>query len=370
MLLVIFGAGASYDSVPHRPPPMNFIGALDRPPLANELFGDRPEFVRLMERFGGCRAHIPRLRRHGVAVEQELAKLQSAAVVYPKANSELASILYYIRYAIDECERRWRSHHRGITNYVTLLREIDRWRHELNERVLFVTFNYDTMLESAIVQELKLLIGSLSDYISQPNYRLIKLHGSTNWGRTVDVARERYIPYPRGQNISDPGLVSRFQNQLISDAQEVTQRLTDQFHVIPTSEMLMFNDQIVFPAIALPIDKKDEFSCPDDHVKALADWIPGVTKILTIGWRATETKFLEMLRSRLTGLKGAPQLLIVSGSIDGARETFDNLGPEITKGGASSLHKGFSGLIIEEFDDLLAWLRGFLIKGFPAGASV
>lgn len=54
MLLVIFGAGASYDSVPHIPPPPNpgdyihereDVAKNDRPPLPNQLFEDRREFV-------------------------------------------------------------------------------------------------------------------------------------------------------------------------------------------------------------------------------------------------------------------------------------------------------------------------------------
>jgi hypothetical protein len=309
-----------------------------------------------MERFGDCRAHIPALQRHGVAVEQELAKLQSQAVDYPKAHSELASILYYIRYAIHGCAERWRLHHSGITNYVTLLREIDRWRHQHDDRVLFVTFNYDTMLESAIEQTLKLAIGSVSQYVSDPNYRLIKLHGSTNWGRIVDIAREEYVPYPRGQNISDPGLVSRSQNKLISDAQKVTQRLSDRFEIIRATEILLLNDELLFPAIALPIDKKDDFSCPYDHVKALAEWIPEVTKIMTIGWRATETKFLDMLGNRITGLKGTPDVLIVSEKDSSANETLKNLGARNTQGDSQLFVNGFSGLITE-IDYLVKWLR-------------
>jgi len=45
MLLVIFGAGASYDSIPDEPPPASSLRHVDmasqyRPPLAKDLFGD------------------------------------------------------------------------------------------------------------------------------------------------------------------------------------------------------------------------------------------------------------------------------------------------------------------------------------------
>src|SRR5262245_25692730 len=75
VLLVIFGAGASYDSVPGLPPPpapypalRPIVGGLTRPeihrpPLANQLFDDRPGFVEVMARFPDCIPLVPQLRK-------------------------------------------------------------------------------------------------------------------------------------------------------------------------------------------------------------------------------------------------------------------------------------------------------------------
>jgi hypothetical protein len=41
---------------------------------------------------------------------------------------------------------------RGITNYLTFLDAIGRWRYENTEQVYFVTFNYDTMLEASMAE--------------------------------------------------------------------------------------------------------------------------------------------------------------------------------------------------------------------------
>ena len=109
MLLVIFGAGASYDSVPHLPAPSNPADAIkhrvdyasrDRPPLANQLFEDRPEFVNAMEQFKDCMPLVPALRKRGVAVEQELTKLQEQAETFPRVHGELAAIRYYLHLAL------------------------------------------------------------------------------------------------------------------------------------------------------------------------------------------------------------------------------------------------------------------------------
>jgi hypothetical protein len=71
VLLVVFGAGASYDSDPDHPPPAPAGGHLltienHRPPLANRLFDNRPQFLTAMESFPECMPLIPRLRKSGV----------------------------------------------------------------------------------------------------------------------------------------------------------------------------------------------------------------------------------------------------------------------------------------------------------------
>jgi len=66
---------------------------------------------------------------------------------------------------------------------------------------------------------------------------------------------------------------------------------------------------LLFPAIAIPVENKRDFECPKDQLDTLRSYIPSVTKILTIGWRATEQPFLDILRS---GLKYKPKLMVVT----------------------------------------------------------
>jgi len=70
MLIVIFGAGASFDSCPTYPPG-HHEAVLDghtlnkdfRPPLANELFENRPIFAEaILRHFPQCQPIVPRLR--------------------------------------------------------------------------------------------------------------------------------------------------------------------------------------------------------------------------------------------------------------------------------------------------------------------
>lgn len=69
----------------------------------------------------------------------------------------------------------------------------------------------------------------------------------------------------------------------------------------------------MFPAIALPVEKKRSFECPSDMLEELANLLPQITKILVIGWRGTEEHFLAMLGNRLTGLKPGVHIYIVNG---------------------------------------------------------
>src|SRR5207302_10386358 len=55
----------------------------------------------------------------------------------------------------------------------------------LQQKICFVTFNYDTMLDEELARLLGVQIKDMSDY-AQRDYALIKLHGSVNWGREVD----------------------------------------------------------------------------------------------------------------------------------------------------------------------------------------
>ncbi len=95
MLLVIFGAGASYDSVYHRPPPeaqfstnvarIQRFGSYEesRPPLANQLFDDRPLFVEIMQTYPACKPLV-NLLRGDVRVEQQLARFEEQTKTFPE----------------------------------------------------------------------------------------------------------------------------------------------------------------------------------------------------------------------------------------------------------------------------------------------
>jgi SIR2-like protein len=305
MLLVIFGAGASYDSCPTYPPGYNgpvFGGDLlnnhYRPPLANELFENRPMFADAIQRFPQCQPIVPRLRSlRGETLEAVLEDLQAKSNSYPRGAQQLAAVRYYLQFVIRQCENSWRGVAKGVTNYKSLLNEIERGN-KGKQPVCLVTFNYDTLLEDAL-SHFGLLIEAMDDYTKKhPFYKLFKLHGSVNWAREVAAPT-------KAQN---QGHAWSVVNDLIERAAEIP--VTQRYLLTGEHPPGVVGGTPVFPAIAIPVEKKSTFECPQHILDELMALLPEVTEILVIGWRATEAHFLERLKANLR--RGA-QLYIVVG---------------------------------------------------------
>jgi hypothetical protein len=315
VLMVIFGAGASYDSAPSHPPlPSGQPDSLweCRMPLADQLFEERALFATILERFHDAQPVVPWLRHleRGKTVESVLEQLQAEADSDPRRHRQLAAIRYYLQSAIWDCESTWdREAARGVTNYKGLLDLIEHAR-KPKETVCIVTFNYDMMLEAAL-PTVGIEIRSIGDYIANKSYKIIKLHGSVNWGREVE---------PPLNNLAAVG-DGRLVTELIERAANLT--MTDRYHVINHHPFVRLDAQrVLVPAIAIPVQRKGGFECPTEHLTALQECLPQVRSLLVIGWRATDAPFLDLLRTKgLQGLNG----LVVAGSPGAAREVIDNL---------------------------------------------
>ena len=179
MLMVVFGAGASYDSVPSNRPdpssprsPQYKIPYLsNRPPLADELFDNRKLFNGAVKKFPKCQPIIPLLQGPDVKVEHVLETLQMEAnQSYEDGHRQLAAVRYYLHYMLWECLRDWNLEAPGrATNYKTFLDQVER-RRKTNEVNCLVAFNYDTMLEDAL-HAFNVKIPDIQHYISSDKYK-------------------------------------------------------------------------------------------------------------------------------------------------------------------------------------------------------
>jgi hypothetical protein len=346
MLLVVFGAGASFDSSPTHPLGIDGMGRLvddayraeRRPPLAKELFANRPIFATALDSFPQCKTIVPWLRQPQVmtgqrSVEAVLSEIEDQANSYSRGKIELAAVRCYLQRAINACQIQWREVTRGITNYLTLLREIDRMQTSC-EPVVLVTFNYDNLLEDAL-HDLGHTQNQMADYVDESKrYRVFKLHGSVDWAQLVENE------LPANLNRSDPETILR---HLAEHAAEL--KISNKFIKCHPSSMGLDGAYPVFPAIAIPVEKKNQFACPETFIEKLVELLPNISKILVIGWRATEGHFLTLLDQHLPA---GVQICIVAGRsssnfLSPAKSTIDSiygaltarppLQPEIYDGG-------------------------------------
>ncbi len=332
MLLVVLGAGASYDSAPARHPlDPHYRNMPFRPPLAAELFSNRDSFVLVMDKYPQCRPIIPRLQRPPAdgSVERELQRLQAEASNDPERHQQLSAVRYYLQQMMWECTSNWNNEVHGITNQKTLVDDIRHWK-KPGEKVCFVTFNYDMMLEDAF-GGIGIQFNELSSYISSKDFLLIKLHGSINWAREVRTYRPDIARLDR-RSIAQA---------LIRPTADI--HISKNYTLIGEYPPAARNNLPLFPALAIPVETKLDFECPEEHVNALKEFLPQVSKILTVGWRGTELPFLELLEK---DLRGELPILVVAGGKKDAVASIENMRKAGVRGQYDLTDSGFTDFIV------------------------
>jgi len=256
---------------------------------------------------------------------------------HPFHDRGLMAIRFYLYAIMSICSRDWFDIANEANNYADLLYAIERWRVEKSEKVLFVTFNYDSLLERTLRTNLGWTIERPEHCISgEFGYYLFKLHGSVDWG----LVTKQEFKEPRGTDLA---------HRLINEAP----RLSYEPGLVPMSPSFAIDNSDtgagarpllgVVPALALPRRQKDEFVCPPEHVTLLAKALPSVTKILVIGWRATEAKFLKMIHeAKMSDLE---RVLAVCKTEEDSTKTARKLPSPVRGRGGLGLPMGFTELV-------------------------
>lgn len=354
MLMVIFGAGASYDSVPEDEWGMgqgmaqstattSGFSSPYRPPLTIDLFSKREPFDQALGVYPRCGGLIGELRSvvaRKAPLEESLQQYREMADAgNDDLGKQLLALRFYLRKIIEECASEWMRLAAWVTNYRTLLNRLERHRRETGEQVLLVTFNYDEMLEAALIQTVGANFQELDDYLDgSQGYRLFKPHGSTSWRQLVGLSTGTTV------------------EQLIEEFGSY--RIREDF-IVKSDER---TDSAFIPALAIPTVAKSLYECPSLHMETLRRDLPDVDRLLVVGWRAQEKTFLDLLSE---GISKKPtnmpplQGLVVSGTGESAsnvagllREALD--GADIR----SSPSRGFSNFLRDEDPVGPLWRRG------------
>lgn len=293
--MVVFGAGASYDSRNDIRPPggvPHYANDL-RPPLGQQLFEARTQFARVLDEFPSMQVVIGELRaiqdKPSPSIEEQLEAFFESAQSGndPQRWRHLAAIRFYLRRALWNCQE-WAAQTHGVTNYSTFVGRIRLWALKHKQRVTFVTFNYDMLIDAACY-ELLIDPPDLDSYVSRPEFALIKFHGSIRWQRSIANSRAVFgddEPYVRD-------IIRRFgEVELTPSITVASQRDID------VTEQIPYRSSAV-PALSIPLVTKAEAECPPEHLKRLDGDLREVDRLLTIGWRGSELHFWRRWRGKV-----------------------------------------------------------------------
>ena len=119
-------------------------------------------------------------------------------------------------------------------------------------------------------------------------------------------------------------------------------------------------NEVGIPALAVPMEGKTEFECPDEQIAALKGDLPKVTHVLIVGWRAAEPHAVKLLDGSgpQEGLMPGYSLGVVSGSPEGAEQVVLNLDQVGRKGRLTFVEPGGFSTFIENLGTRMADLLG------------
>lgn len=328
-IMVIAGAGASYDSIPSRLPKSPDLHD-DRPPLGDFLFAARPMYEEVQRQVPHVMQIVPVLqaRARGESVEDVLARFASEISSYPHREIQLASARYYIQSIIAQTEELWYRERTVPTNMMVLLDQIEAARGN-RTRPVFATFNYDRLIEHALENRGQ-RFRHLGDYVREDSINVFKLYGSVNWAREVgayDSSRHGGTSWEIARFLCDNAAAFRPRGPFILS------------NDVPSARV---QQSLAVPAIAIPLKEKTGFECPDDHIDRLKEQLRRVRVILTIGWRGAEQHFLKFLGEHaLQGIHG----ICVTGDARDAAVTANALSNALTHAHFEPVGGGFSQFV-------------------------
>lgn len=175
------------------------------------------------------------------------------------------------------------------------------------EKILFVSLNYDLLLEAALERYDGHEFAAEDSYVSdQKKWILLKPHGSVNWARIL----ENCPKYGEGLFRAPSDLQEA---PVFAPGLKVVRwnRRSHDFYIPRSNE-----GGYLYPEIVLPVDRPKEFVCPQCHTDQASAFVESCDKFLLIGFSAHDDDILGLLKA----IPARSRLIIVSRG--DAREIF------------------------------------------------
>ena len=182
MKMVILGAGASFDSI-IIPEKSNSDKINWRPPLGKQLFDFRPEFDNILKKFPGAESFRSEINickdiEELFQTKYELSQKSNGAGLFMK----IINVQFYLQDLFHNISQEYVDF--GPSNYDILISRANDYFIKTKKQVLFVTFNYDTLLEKSIEKVCNTTFNNINDY-TKHYLKVIKPHSSCNWFKRI-----------------------------------------------------------------------------------------------------------------------------------------------------------------------------------------
>jgi len=343
-LTIILGAGASH-SQNIDPEPLDRQEF--RPPLTQGIFSRSRSFGAILHKYPLAETIASDINRRlkqnkpGEGLEQilrsyeeRLSKGEDSAIT-----RQFLQVPLYLNELFGEVSQHFT--HKP-DEYNTLVNQVL----DHTERILFLTLNYDTILEIPLSRIFAVDFSKPSHYISDSKWMLVKLHGSVNWYRGFNS-------YQMASN-DESQYFENLKNQ------KLPLSLSDNYMMvaIPGHQHKFIGNSPTYPAITIPVDGKYETSCPPEILEKAKSFLKECENFLIIGTSGSDRDLLDLLKENAKG----GNTLIVGREEENTKRTnanFLNAVPQL--GGVANryFHKrGFSEFVDSgELNDFLFRLR-------------
>lgn len=275
-LLVVFGAGASFDV---SGPGNTVLNGRLRPPLASHLFEGR--FAEELRRYPGAATLAQRLAgTGGTALESRLREYSE------HSNQELRDCFKglppYFHDLLSKCTAGYVDFPGAYSSFVV------QAAGETSHNIMAISLNYDCLFERALTlyRPSVYRFSNLDEYCADNmRVKVVKPHGSVTWRRSMGDVR---LSWDRAFDEFD--LSAPLDHSMVRVSVD-SEPIADVTH----------QNQRWYPVLTAPLagKKESDFVCPDSHIQALRAFAPTADKIAFIGTSGYDDHVLGVITNAL-----------------------------------------------------------------------